>query len=341
MESKTLGRLNRLSSPSKVPVINNYRELDFLPKQSVHGVAIGNFDGVHLGHQFLLKQWSEQCKVDGLVPAVLTFNPNPAKRFQPQEFAGLIFSQTQKHRALHDLGAQLILDQSFDDSFAKLDADQFVTQVLINGFRANLVVVGIDFKFAKGRSGNQETLKFLLEKYHRKLIAVDLMSCFEHATSSTVIRKFISDGQVAKAQIALGRSFSIEGKVIRGKQLGRTLGFPTANIGLSSYVHPRRGVYSGSIIIHESAVDSGLYLKDKRALPAAINIGVKPSVSAQHDSEIEVHIIDQKFESDYLYDKAVTIFLDEFIREERKFDSLSDLTRQITLDISHVKSISK
>ncbi len=332
---------NPLKRPSQEIVFNKYEELSLLPGQFRSGVAIGNFDGVHLGHQHLLKQLMYQCEQAGLNPAVLTFNPNPAKRFLPKEFVGLLFNPSQKYRALHDFGAQLVLDQSFDSEFAMMDPEHFVTRVLLSAFHAELVVVGTDFRFAKGRSGNVETLKSLFEKSNHKLLAIDLLSRFEHATSSSVIRKFIIEGQVANAKAALGRSFSIEGKVVRGKQLGRTLGFPTANISLADYVHPKRGVYRGSTVIHDSTQDAGLYTKDDRALLSAINIGIKPTFSGVSEALIEIHILDKHFDFDFLYDKTVTVFLDDFIREEKKFQSLEELSNQISSDIGKIKSISE
>jgi len=275
----------------------------------------------------------------GLSPAVLTFHPNPAEWFKAKHFGGYIFNTSQKLRALSESQIELVLNQNFDQEFSNLSPAQFMDEVLIQSLNAHAVVVGDDFRFGKHRSGNTLDLAHFFSALGRKVVPVHLLASGGQTASSTLIRKSIECGDLSSASQALGHCFVLEGEVVPGRKLARSLGFPTANMNLGSYVKPRFGVYGGRVVIHGSKRDIGMILPPSNALLAAINIGVKPTVTEIPLPMAEVHLMNLEMDFDYLYGKKISVFLERFIRDERKFSSLEDLTQQIERDVAQIKSL--
>ncbi len=322
----------------KIKIYTDYSQLHDSPGFTKRIVAIGNFDGLHLGHRYLLDKMVTYAREQGLSTAVLTFHPNPAEWFKAKHFAGYIFNTNQKMRALGESHIEVVLNQNFDHAFSNLSPIEFMNEVLIKALNAHVVVVGDDFRFGKNRSGSASDLAHFFSDLGRKVVSVELLTNGGQTASSTFIRKSLESGDLASASKALGHSFVLEGEVIHGRKLARSLGFPTANVSLGNYVKPKFGVYGGRVVIHESESDLGLIHPYSKAHLAAINIGVKPTISEIPLPMIEVHLIDLDMDFDYLYGKRISVFLEEYIRDERKFSSLEELTKQIGQDVKQIKS---
>jgi riboflavin kinase/FMN adenylyltransferase len=302
-------------------------------------VAIGNFDGVHLGHRHLLEKLADYGRAHGLTPSVLTFDPNPAEWFKSKHFSGYLFNSFQKLRALRHCQIELVLAQNFDDSFAGLTPEEFMKDVLVDSLNAHAVVVGDDFRFGKNRSGHVSVLRDYFHDLGRSVIPLELFSTGGQTPSSSLIRKSLEDGDLSSAIQALGRPYVIEGDVIHGRKLARSLDFPTANLDLGKYVKPKFGVYGGRVLIHKGRQDLGTIDLDSAAPLAAINIGMKPTFSNSLVPLLEVHFIDTKMDLDFLYGKRISVFFQKFIRAEHKFSSPLELKEQIRRDVDQIKSI--
>ena len=329
-------KIEILENFATTKIYKDYRTLGLNRLGMSTAVAIGNFDGVHLGHQHLIQTMVSEAKALGLTPAVLTFTPNPTEFFKPLGFPGYIFNRDQKIRALHDLGVELILYQLFDRDFSMLNAFEFMDQVLIKALGAKHIVVGNDFKFAKDRTGDVDTLRDFFTPMNVNLLPLDLSQISQQPISSTMIRRNISNGQMFAALESLGHPFVIEGVVTRGRQLARNFGFPTANVELMNYVVPKFGVYSGHVVVHKSPHERGLYEFPDTIHAAAVNVGIKPTVSGSHHPILEAHLIDTKLGPDALYGSTVSVYLEQFVREEKKFSSLDELRTQIENDVKFI-----
>lgn len=323
----------------KIKIFNDYKHLVGGSRLKKRIVAIGNFDGLHLGHRYLLDKMVTYARDQGLSPAVLTFHPNPAEWFKAKHFAGYIFNTNQKMRALGESHIELVLNQNFDHAFSNLSPIEFMNEVLIKALNAHVVVVGDDFRFGKNRSGSASDLAHFFSELGRKVVSVELLTNGGQTASSTLIRKSLECGDLGAVSKALGHSFVLEGEVVHGRKLARSLGFPTANLSLGNYVKPKFGVYGGRVVIHESERDLGLIHPKSNAHLAAINIGVKPTISEIPMPMVEVHLINLDMDFDYLYGKRISVFPEVYIREERKFSSLEELTKQIGQDVNQIKSL--
>lgn len=323
---------------SGIQVFKDYRSLKGKLPPEKRVVAIGNFDGVHLGHRHLLEKMVAYGQEHGLTPSVLTFDPNPAEWFQSKYFSGYLFNSFQKLRALRDCRIPLVLKQNFDASFANLSPEEFMRYVLKEGLNAHAVVVGDDFRFGRHRSGHVADLKNFFHDQKRTIIPLQLLSVKGQAPSSSLIRKSLEEGDLKSAVQALGRPYVIEGEVIHGKKLARSLHFPTANLDLGYYVKPKFGVYGGRVLIHGGSEDLGILQFHKDVSLAAINIGMKPTFSPTPGPILEAHLIDAKMDLDFLYGKKISVFLETFIRPEQKFGSSAELKAQIRKDVDQIRS---
>jgi riboflavin kinase/FMN adenylyltransferase len=286
-------------------------------------VAIGNFDGLHLGHQYLLKQ-ARDIADSNLAPfLMLTFEPHPRKFFVPDlpPFRLTPFRSKMEKLAALRLDAAVVMH--FDKNLAGLTADEFVEKILIQGLGAKHIVVGSDFQFGKGRAGSAETLrgyeaqgKFAVTGLYLKPDGAG------EVISSSRIREFLKDGNPVDAAQLLGRPWLIEGHVFKGDQRGRQIGYPTANIRLQDYQPPKFGVY---------AVDVNIEGEEKWR-SAIVNIGVRPTFG-DGLPVCEVHI--PNFSGD-LYGKLLRVRLLKFIRPEQKFSGIDELKAQIAKDIAQI-----
>lgn len=288
-------------------------------------VALGNFDGVHLGHQKVIALAAEAAKRLSAPLGVVTFDPHPRRIFRPTDPPFRLMSLDQQARALAALGVERLYLLPFDFEMANLTDEGFATEVLAKGLGVRHVAVGFDISFGKGRTGSPEAMA----DYGARLgfgvsTAPALLGPHGEKVSSSEVRDFLRDGDPAGAAQVLGRPFAIEGVVRRGRQLGRTLGYPTANVALEDYVAPRLGVYA-----------TRTRLPDGRVLPGVANIGCNPTTGLV-DARLEVFLFD--FDED-LYGQVIETELVAFLRPEAKFDGLPALIDAIKTDEANARAI--
>ena len=299
-------------------LIDNYQNNLSLKNGSV--IVIGNFDGVHLGHQKLIKDAKNVALQQNRPLILITFEPHPISFFKPKLTNYRLTNSSQKQNLLRKLGIDYLLEINFNEEFSLIEADEFIENILVKNFKAKHIIVGYDFVFGHNKSGNGELLKSKSEEF---LYSFDQIKAIgkDEIYSSSSIREALKNGDTKKAKNILGRNFSIIGKIIKGQQLGRTIGFPTININYSNYLLPQNGVYSASLRI------------DNKTYDGILNLGNKPTVKGNAHT-LEIHIFD--FDQDVYNKEAEIEFLDK-IRDEIQFNSLNDLQKQIIKDCETVK----
>lgn len=285
-------------------------------------IALGNFDGVHIGHQKLIKEMVENSKKFGLKSSVLLFN-NHTKTVLEGKGPKLITSLKQKYDLIESLGVDIIYTMTFNENIMKLSPEEFVNGILIEKLNCKAVVVGTDYRFGHKASGNADLLRELGIRFNFLVNIVSPMYVDNEIVSSTKIRELITKGDLDMVKILLGRDYSLCGKVIHGKKMGTKLGFPTANIELlENYIVPKKGVYNTRTII-----DNNKYL-------SATSVGYNPTFN-EDILKIESHIIDF---NENIYDKIVEIVFIKYLRDEFKFDTLDLLVEQMNKDIVTILS---
>ena len=284
-------------------------------------VAIGNFDGLHRGHQVVIGKARAQADAEGRSLALLTFRPHPRRFFRPDEEPFRLTPFRAKVRAIAALGVDTLLVCRFDAKMAAITADEFVEKLLHQGIGAAHVVVGHDFAFGNKRGGNPALLRARGSEFGFDVTIVEpVTDANDEIYSSSVIRQYLQDGQPQRAAQLLGRLWEIEGRVLTGDQRGRTIGFPTANIDPIEYVRPARGVYSV-----RAGVPTGA---ETQWFDGVANLGVRPTVDGSR-LLLETHLFD--FSGD-LYGMYLRVALVEHLRAERKFENFEALKRQIDAD---------
>lgn len=276
-------------------------------------IAIGNFDGMHLGHQALLRQLIAFTQTYKITPAVMTFEPHPREFFMPQNAPARLASMREKLEYFAECGVQRVYVQRFNQAFATQSPAAFM-QVLRQQLNANVVMVGEDFCFGAKRAGSVQTL---IENGFN-VIPLPEVQLQGERVSSTLLRNALAAGELVKAHTLLGRPYSISGKVVHGAKLGRQLGYPTAN------VHMR----------HERPALTGVYAVKLNNLPAVANLGNRPTLEGIPKLKLEVHVFD--FNGD-LYDQHVHVQFFHKLRDEQKFAGLDALKAQIALDALQAK----
>ncbi|UWQ63569.1 bifunctional riboflavin kinase/FAD synthetase [Leisingera caerulea] len=288
-------------------------------------VAIGNFDGVHLGHQSVI-ELARKAAPDAPL-GVMTFEPHPREYFAPDAPPfRLMRAETRAHR-LEKLGVERLYELNFNTALSSLTPEEFARDVIFEGLGLAHVVVGADFCFGKGRAGNAEDLQRFGAQYGFGVTIAPLMEYSEHAVSSTAIRNALSEGRPADAKEMLGHWHRIEGIVIGGEQRGRELGFPTANMSIDGLHQPRFGVYAVLVDVLEGP--------HKGSYHGAASIGVRPMFGGVVPN-IETYLFD--FSGD-LYGATLSVGLVEFLRPELKFDGLDALTAQMDADCARAREI--
>ncbi len=305
-----------------------FRHFENLPDE-VRGasVAVGNFDGVHLGHQAVIGEAGRVARDQGIPWAVLSFEPHPRSLFTTDQEPFRLTPFRIKARHVEALGVDNMIVLHFDHEFAGLSADDFVKKVLVKGLGARHVVSGYDFVFGHKRAGNCELLLHKGKEEGFDFTCVSAVDDGETIYSSTRVRRCLKAGDPRGAANLLGRPFEIEGRVEHGDARGRTIGFPTANLHLGEYLRPASGVYAVRAGIDEGA--------DTKWLEGVANFGNRPTFDKK-DTIFEVHLFD--FDGD-LYGRHLRIALVDFLREEKKFDGLDDLKAQIALDSNNARQI--
>jgi len=286
-------------------------------------VALGNFDGVHLGHAQVLR--AAHGARPGAKLAVLTFEPHPRELFRPDDPAFRLTLSAERAEALAALGVQIVYEMPFNRSFSLLSAEAFVDEVLHAGVGAAHLACGPDFAFGHRRGGDVGFLSTRAEALGIGLTVVPPLADAQGPISSTRIRRLLQDGYPERAAAELGRPWAVRGPVTHGDQRGRTIGFPTANVPLGRHLEPARGVY---------AVRARL--PDSTTVPGVANIGRRPTVNEGTESRLEVHLFD--YDGD-LYGHEIAVALHAFLRAERKFASFDDLRTQIVADAEQARAL--
>ena len=306
-----------------------FRHYENLPEE-VRGaaIAIGNFDGVHLGHQAVIGEAGLIAHGEGIPWAVLTFEPHPRSVFDPSQAPFRLTPFRAKAHQLETLGVDIMVALHFDEDFAMRAAESFVDEVLVKSMAPSHVVSGYDFVFGHGRKGNCE---LLLQIGGDEGFGFNCVRPVQdesgEAYSSTRVRNYLTEGDPRGAARVLGRAFEIEGRVEQGDQRGHAIGFPTANLHLGEYLSPRQGVYAVRVGIEG---DDGLSWHD-----GAANLGRRPTFGGG-DVVLETHVFD--FDDD-LYRRHLRIQLVDYLRDEKKFDGIDDLKAQIAADCEQARRI--
>lgn len=285
-------------------------------------VTIGNFDGVHQGHQVLLANVVEKAKNLALPSVVMTFEPQPLEYLFPDKSVARLTRFREKFVFLSESGIDKVLVIRFDRDFARLTADEFVQSLLVNKLKVKHVMVGEDFHFGKGRQGNVELLKKAGQEHGFTVeTQADVMMDAERV-SSTRVRQALLAGNHELANRLLGRPYSMMGRVVHGDKLGRVLGYPTANIHLHRKASPVMGVYV--VRVH------GL---GKNPLPGVANIGIRPTIGGTR-SLLEVHLFNF---NQSIYGQYVSVEFCHKLRDEERYDSLEALKTQIEIDVDQAR----
>ena len=305
-----------------------FRHYENLPEE-VRGasIAIGNFDGVHLGHRAVIGEAGRIARDQGIPWAVLSFEPHPRSLFAPDNDPFRLTPFRTKVRHIEELGVDNLIVLHFDKAFAALSADDFVMKVLVEGLGARHVVSGYDFVFGNKRAGNCELLLHKGQDQGFDFTCVSAVDDGETVYSSTRVRDYLRAGNPRAAAELLGCPFEINGRVEHGDERGRTIGFPTANLFLGEYLHPAHGVYA-----IRAGIDDGANTK---WLDGVANYGSRPTFDKK-ETIFEAHLFD--FDGD-LYGRHLRIVLIDFLREEKKFDGLDDLKAQIAIDCDKARQI--
>jgi riboflavin kinase/FMN adenylyltransferase len=307
-------------------IVHSHRDV---PSDARGGVlALGNFDGVHLGHQRVIGEARRVAGTLGAPAGVMTFDPHPRRFFKPDDRKFELTPVASKIRQIGALGVDVLFLMHFDRAFASIPAEAFVTEVLAGGLAARHVVVGYDFVFGRGRTGDTGLLAGLGRDSGLEVTVVDAAKAPNgDVYSSTRIRNHLREGRVVDAARLLGRLWEIEGAVLHGDERGRQIGFPTANVDPGQYVIPAFGVYACWVGL---AVDGET---DWRK--GVVNIGQRPTFAGQGVT-VEAHLFD--FAGD-LYGRTLRVAIAEHIRSEIKFDGIDAIRRQIEADCVKARAV--
>ncbi|MEF9958439.1 MAG: bifunctional riboflavin kinase/FAD synthetase [Niameybacter sp.] len=290
-----------------------------LEKESV--VVLGNFDGVHKGHQKLLQEAKRLAKEKHLLAVALSFYPHPTWVLGNQPKPLVMSRQDRKHR-IKEEGMDVFIEYPFNNAFASISPEQFFKEVLLDKLHVHAIVIGSNYFFGKGKTGNVACMRALGEKYDVEIIVVDTVKIEGEVISSTHIRRLISEGKMEESKELLGHPYTVVGTVVHGRKIGRTIGFPTLNmIADPDRIHPPNGVYATTVKVYNHQ-----YM-------GITNVGYNPTVGGSMKM-IETHLMD--FEGD-LYGAEIEVSFHRFIRAERKFENIEALSRQIATDTEQVR----
>ncbi|TDD99600.1 bifunctional riboflavin kinase/FAD synthetase [Flavobacterium cellulosilyticum] len=286
------------------------------PKKTI--LTLGTFDGVHIGHKKILEKLTQNTEAGKYESLVLTFFPHPRMVLDGQSEVKLLNTISEKKELLEKLGIQNLVIHPFDESFSRLSAQEFVKTVLVDQFHIQKIIIGHDHRFGKDRSANIDDLITFGKQYDFEVEQISVQEINDISISSTKIRKALLEGKMALANKYLGYNYFLTGTVFKGKQLGRTIGFPTANLKIEENYKliPQKGAYIVKSIIKEKTVFG------------MMNIGFNPTVSGNNLS-IEINYFD--FNGD-LYDQKVAVSILEYLRPEQKFESVALLKEQLEED---------
>lgn len=294
------------------------------PRHRGSVATIGSFDGVHLGHQAILRQVTSKAKELGLPSVVMVFEPQPHEFFSGEKAPARLMRLREKAQALFAAGIDRVFCLQFNRSLRGLSAREFIQRVLVEGIGVKYLVVGDDFRFGCDRSGDYELLKQAGKMHGFDVIDTHTYEIEDERVSSTRIRRELEAGHFEFAAQLLGKPYTITGHVVYGQQLGRQLGVPTANVQLRRYRSPLNGVF---------AVEA--HLADGRLVQGVANVGVRPTVGGETKPILEVHLFDF---DEHIYGQIIEVEFKTKLREETKFESLELLKAQLQRDIEDARA---
>ena len=308
-----------------VKYITIYKNFVIKKKHKRSIILIGNFDGLHLGHQKLFKLAKNFKKKHSLKIGVLTFEPMPKMYFNKNLNNFRISNEKQKIDLLKKFDVDFVITKKFDKKFSKINSANFIKNILSSKLKAKFIFVSNNFRFGNKREGNVKELIRNETLYNYKIIKPKPLLKNKKIVSSSLIRELLKEGKINKANKFLNREWSIVGKVKKGRQLGKKIGFPTANIDIDKYIIAKPGVY---------AVNAKKY-NTKKSIRGIANLGFRPNFN-QKKILLEVHL--SNF-SENLYNKYLTVDFLKFIREEKKFKNIDQLKQQIKVDLLKAKKL--
>lgn len=286
-------------------------------------VAIGNFDGVHVGHQMIFRKTAEKARANHGTSIVFTFEPHPLKIIAPDKMPPLLTTFRQKMELIEGCGIDQVICADFTRQFADQHPRDFARNILVDRIGVKEIVVGFDYAFGRGRKGTITYLKKMGEEFGFKIHVVDPIKLNGHLVSSSYVRELIEDGKVKIAGSFLGRSYSIRGPVVHGHHTGKAIGFPTANLNTAKGQIPGTGVYAARVLHRE------------KQYQGVVNVGFNPTFNRDRLS-VEVHIFDFQ---DKIYGQEIEVIFVDRIRSEKTFQSAGQLVEQIKKDIQTAKEI--
>jgi riboflavin kinase/FMN adenylyltransferase len=300
--------------------VNIYNDFSSISAIKNPVLTIGTFDGVHIGHKKIIDQLNEEATKIGGESVLFTFFPHPRMVIFPESHGlKLIQTQEEKLEKLKEMGLQNVIVFPFTFEFSRLTALEFVRDMLVNQLHVKKLVIGYDHQFGKNREGSIHFLRDVAETYEFEVIEIPAQDIAAVHVSSTKIREALLSGDIEKANDYLGAPFELIGNVVKGKQLGRTIGFPTANLKLANELKiiPQNGVYAVKVFYQENCFEG------------MMNIGIRPTIESENDTTIEVHIFD--FDQT-IYGESLRVELYKKTRDEQKFNGIDALKNQLKSD---------
>lgn len=298
-------------------VLNIFKNFKDYHSEKPLALSLGMFDGVHLGHRYIISELRKAGSVNDLETAVLTFWPHPRFVFNPNEELKLLNTIEEKKVLMEKYGISNLFLKEFDDEFRNLTGEEFVRQILVEKLNVKYLIIGYDHSFGKNKSGNFELLQKLSAELDFEVEQMEAINIHENNISSTKVRNALLSGNIREANEMLGYAYPVSGKVVHGKKLGRTIGYPTANIETESIkLLPKKGAYIVEVLIKD------------RQYKGMLSVGTNPTVNGEKLT-VEVYILD--FEGD-LYDQNITVKFRDFLHEEIKFEGIEKLVERLDED---------
>lgn len=285
-------------------------------------LSLGMFDGVHLGHKSIIDELTKVGTENNLETAILTFWPHPRFVFNPNEDLKLLNTLEEKKQLVEKYGIDNLFLKEFDEEFRNLTGEEFVRQILVDKLNVKYLIIGYDHSFGKNKSGNFELLKKLSKELDFEVEQMEAINIHENNISSTKVRNALLTGNITEANEMLGYPYSVSGTVVHGKKIGRTIGYPTANIDMESIkLLPKKGAYIVEVFIKGNSYKGML------------SVGTNPTVNGEKLT-VEVYILDF---NDDIYDEKITVRFRDFLHDEIKFESLEKLIERLDLDKKHTQ----
>ena len=306
-----------------VKKLTYYKNFNIKKNHQKSIILIGNFDGVHLGHQKLFESAKKYKKKENLKIGVVTFDPIPKMFFNKKLKNYRISNLNQKLNIFKKFKVDFVINKKFDKKFSKIKCNKFISEIIYKKLNPKIIFVSNNFRFGNKREGDVKLLKLLEKKYNYKIINPPTLKKKNKTISSSLIRKLLADGKLNLANNYLNRNWSIEGVVKKGRNMGKKIGFPTCNIDIGNYVIAKPGVYAVKVNI----------LNSNKILKGIANLGYRPTFN-QKKILLEVNIFNF---SRNLYNKKLTVEFIKFIRSEKKFKGVDQLKKQIKLDLKSAK----